>query len=132
MINNRKRTELQQKKMESKGFILLMFCILNFSGCKNIFENVDNYVETLSFQAGSYNIYAGEYVVCNLLAGPVDSFSYYIPVYSVEDSSVCEIRKTEPNSVVIYGKKEGSTLLVSKLGNKTAFAVVNVREKIVY
>lgn len=108
-------------------FSVLIFMCFIFSGCRDLLDNTDNYVEALSFQAGSFTVYEGSMEVCNLYASPTDSFSYYVPVYAVEDTSICCVKTAEINSVVISALKEGSTLLVAQLGNRRCYAVINVK-----
>lgn len=110
--------------------IIELFLALILLSCKQVIENADKYVETLNFQNGSYTIYEEGLTVCYVQVSPTDSFDYYDVSFDIDNPLVCEIKRTETNCCVVYGKSKGSTILTAILNGVKCYTVINVKENI--
>lgn len=111
-----------------KRTVLLFSFVFLFVSCKDVLENSDSYVESLSFQNGSYTIYEEGMTVLNVTASPTDSFSFYSVSFDVENPLVCEIKRSGNSSCIVYGRSAGSTVVTAEMNGKSCYTVVNVRE----
>ena len=111
-----------------KALSILILASIFLSSC-DFLESLNDYVDKIQFKDSSYDIYEGSLCVCYVNYMPEDSLKYYDVEFSVLDDSVCEIEEVYTDYCLVKGIKEGTTIIVSTLGKKSARAIVNVKSK---
>lgn len=112
-----------------KKNIFLLSAVLMLASC-DFFDNIgkfENYVESVEFKNGKYNLTVGDCDICYVNANPSDSFDFYECYFDTDEKNIIEIIDTSNNYCIIKGLNEGSCILTCTLGSKQCKCIIKVR-----
>ncbi len=114
-----------------KKFFLSLTVLLSFTlvACDQLFsiwDDVDNYVESVSFQSETYNIFKDNIQICNIVVNPTDALDYYETEFYISNMDVAFIKSSTNKSCTIEARNKGNAIITAKIGGQECQAVINV------
>ena len=105
---------------------LIIINVFLFSNCHFFAEDRQNNNVNVYFNETNVSVFSGGLGSLSLVIDPADQMRYHEVHYRILNEEIATVFRADRRGVTFYGRGEGSTVIIAKVADAEARAVINV------